>query len=190
MTTSALPAGVLSDRLPVSRLRDAAVIVGGTLVVALASQLVIPLPFTPVPLSLATFAVILTGAALGPAKGALSLSLYMLIGLAGAPVFAEGGSGWAAASFGYIVGYILAAAAAGALAGRGCDRTIRGTTLLALACSALIYAVGVPWLMAATGVGLAEGVTMGVLPFLVGDAIKALAAVALLPAAWRLLGTR
>lgn len=191
MSTPALATtGVLTDRLPVSRLRDVALVLGGTAFVALAAQLVIPLWFTPVPLSLATFAVILTGAALGPAKGALSLGLYMAIGLAGAPVFAEGSSGWAAASFGYIVGYILAATAAGALADRGFDRTFGRTALLVLACSVLVYSVGLPWLMVATGADLAAGLQMGVIPFLIGDAIKGLAAMALLPAAWRLVGRR
>ena len=190
MSTTAIAPGVLTDRLPVSRLRDAALVVGGVLFVALASQVIIPLWFTPVPLSLATFAVILTGAALGPGKGALTLGLYLAIGAAGAPVFADGGSGWSSASFGYIVGYILAAAAAGALARRGFDRTIGQTAVIVLACSALVYAVGVPWLMAATGASLADGIAMGILPFLVGDAIKGVAAMALLPGTWRMIGSR
>ena len=190
MSTTAIAPGVLSDRLPVSRLRDVTLVLGGVLFVALASQLVIPLWFTPVPLSLSTFAVILTGASLGPAKAALSLSLYMLVGLAGAPVFAEGASGWASASFGYIIGYILAATVAGALAERSFDRSIGKTALLVLACSALVYSVGLPWLMATTGAGLGAGLQMGVVPFLMGDAIKGLAAMALLPAAWHFIGKR
>ncbi|WP_182353971.1 biotin transporter BioY [Flaviflexus huanghaiensis] len=191
MSTPAIAtAGVLADRLSVSRVHDVALVLGGTASVALAAQIIIPLGFTPVPLSLATFAVILTGAALGPAKGALSLGLYMALGLAGAPVFADGGSGWVAASFGYIVGYVLAAAAAGALADRGFDRTVGGTALLVLACSALIYSIGLPWLMVATGADLGSGLQMGVLPFLIGDAIKGLAAMALLPSTWRLIGRR
>ena len=187
MSSPAITAGVLSDHLPVSRLRDVTLVLTGTLFVALASQLIIPLWFTPVPLSMATFAVMLTGAALGPAKGALSLALYMLLGIAGAPVFADGASGWGGASFGYVIGYVLAAAAAGALAERGFDRTLGKTALLVIVSSALVYAIGLPWLMVSTGAGLGAGLQMGVLPFLIGDAIKGLAAVALLPSAWRLI---
>lgn len=188
MSAPTIATGVLSDRLPVSRLRDVTLVLGGVLFVALASQLVIPLWFTPVPLSLATFAVILTGACLGPTKAALSLALYMLVGLAGAPVFSEGGSGSAGASFGYIIGYILAATVAGTLAGRRLDRDPGKAALLVVACSGLIYAVGIPWLMVATGANLVSALQMGVLPFLVGDAIKAAAVMALLPTAWRLIG--
>lgn len=188
VTTPNIAVGVLSDRIPFSRARDIALVAGGAIFVAIASQIVIPLGFTPVPLSLSTFAVILTGAALGPVKATLSLSLYMLAGMAGAPIFAEQSSGWESASFGYIIGYILAAAAAGKLASKGFDRSIGKTALLVIACSVLIYAVGLPWLMAFTGADLVQGLEMGVVPFLIGDAIKGAAAIALLPATWHLIG--
>lgn len=190
VSTPTLTAGVLADRIPTSRVRDALLVLGGTLFVAIASQIVIPLGFTPVPLSLSTFAVILTGACLGTARATMSLGLYMVLGVAGAPIFAEQSSGWESASFGYIIGYILAGAAAGYLAERGFDRSVGRMALLVLTSSVLIYAVGLPWLMAFTGASFTAGVEMGIVPFLVGDAIKGVAAMALLPATWHLIGKK
>ncbi len=188
MSTATVP--VLTDLLPASRVKDAALVMGGTVLVALASQIVIPLGFTPVPLSLATLAVLLVGSALGPLRGGLSLGLYLALGVAGAPVFAGFSSGAASASFGYVIGYLVAAVAVGALARRAADRKVLSTFATAVVGSALIYAVGVPWLMISLGVGLSEGLALGVVPFLVGDALKALAASALLPATWKVIGTR
>ncbi len=185
---STVGAPVLVDVIPGTRVKDAALVVGGTGIVFAASQLVIPLWFTPVPLSLATFAVLLVGASLGPARAAASLGLYMALGVFGVPVFAGFSSGVAHASFGYVIGYVLAAVAAGFLARKAADRAVLSTVAMALVGSALIYAAGVPWLMASMGVGLKEGLALGVVPFLVGDAIKALAAGALLPGAWKLVG--
>lgn len=176
---------VLVDLLPKSRVKDAALIVAGTALLAVASQILVPLWFTPVPLSLATFAVLLVGASLGPARAALSVGLYMAVGIAGVPVFAGFASGWGGASFGYVFGYLAAAIAVGALARRGADRTVLGTVGAAVIGSALIYAFGVPWLMAATGVGFGQALVLGVVPFLVGDALKAAAAAALLPSTWK-----
>ena len=75
----------------------------------IAAQIAIPLPFTPVPLTLQTFAVLLAGAALGSLRGVASMGLYALMGVVGVPWFAEGSSGFSSASFGYILGFILAA---------------------------------------------------------------------------------
>jgi biotin transport system substrate-specific component len=175
---------------PAVRARDVALVLGGAAFVALVGQAVVPLPFTPVPLTLGTFAVLLVGAALGPVRGALSIAVMLLAGLAGAPVFADGTSGWAFASFGYAVGYLPAAACLGWLARRGGDRSPWRTALAAVGATALVYAVGLPWLMAYLGVGLAQGLALGVVPFLLGDAIKAVGAALLLPGTWRLLGER
>lgn len=184
------PRPVLADVLPGAIARDAALVVGGAALVAGLGQAAVPLPFTPVPLTLGTFAVLLVGAALGPARGTLALVLLAAAGIAGAPVFAGGGSGWAFASFGYVLGYIPAAALIGHLARRGADRSPWRTAAAAMAATGLVYSLGVPWLMASTGLGLAQALTLGVVPFLLGDALKALAAALLLPGAWRLLGTR
>ncbi|UNX53186.1 biotin transporter BioY [Georgenia sp. TF02-10] len=185
---SAVAAPVLADVLPRTRLRDAALVLGGTAFVAVVGQAEVPLPFTPVPLTLGTFGVLLVGAALGPVRAGLSLTLLVLLGVAGVPVFAGGGSGWALASFGYAVGYVPAGVLLGWLARRGADRSVWRTALGAVASTAVVYLVGVPWLMGFLGVGLGQALALGVVPFLVGDVVKAVAAAALLPGTWRLLG--
>lgn len=185
--TVAYPRRVLADAIPGGIVRDVVLVTSSALFVGLAAQVAIPLPFTPVPLSLATFAVLLTGAALGPVRGGLGLLLYLTAGMAGMPWFSEQGSGWNFPSFGYIVGFVLAAVLVGALARRGGDRTVPRTAALMVLGNLAIYAAGVPWLMASINVGLAEALTLGVAPFLVGDALKLLLAAGLLPGAWKMV---
>lgn len=198
---TAVPAPVLADlipgralALPVRTARTAALVIGGAVFLAAASQIAVPLPFTPVPVSLATAAVVLLGAGLGPRLGATSATLFLLAGMAGAPVFADQGAGWAFASFGYVIGYVPAAFIAGVLARRAADRSVWRTAALAGASTLAAYAVGVPWLMAFLGVDLATGLALGMLPFLIGDAVKMLAAAVLLPGTWKVVervrGTR
>ncbi len=186
-TTTAFRQPVLADLIPRTRARDAALVLAGTAFLIVAGQIAIPLWFTPVPLSLATFAVVLNGAALGPARAALGTMLYLGVGVAGAPIFAGQGSGWAFASFGYIVGYVPAAIVVGLLARRRADRSVFATIATAGLGSLLIYAAGLPWLIGFLGVDLATGLELGVYPFLVGDALKAIAAALLLPSAWKLV---
>lgn len=181
---------VLSDLLPRTRARDVALTLGGTLFLVLASQVLIPLGFTPVPLSLATFAVLLIGAGLGPVRGGAAAGIYVLIGIGGAPVFAGHASGVGAASFGYAMGYILAAIAVGLMARKSADRKMATTLVAGIVASVIIYACGVPWFMLTTGAGLRESIALGVVPFLAGDFIKALAVSAILPAAWKLAGSQ
>lgn len=178
---------MLADLVPTSLALDAALILGAAALTGLAAQVAIPLPFTPVPISLQTFTVLLAGAALGPVRGGLGMVLYLVAGVAGVPWFSEQRSGFEFPSFGYIVGFVLAAALVGALARRGADRSIAGTIALMIAGNLVIYAIGVPWLMAALGVDLATGLELGAIPFLAGDALKILLAAGLLPGAWWLL---
>jgi biotin transport system substrate-specific component len=189
MTTPVLTAQrrVLADLIPGSRVRDVVLVLTGTAVVALTSQVTVPLWWTPVPLSLSTFGVLLTGMSLGPARGGASTLLYLGAGMAGVPWFAEQHSGWHLASFGYIIGYFFAAVIVGELARRGGDRTPARTIVLAALASLAIYACGVPWLMHYIHVDFAKALDLGVRPFLVGDAIKAAAAAALMPASWALV---
>ena len=188
MSTSAIhPRPVLADLLPGARIRDVTLVLACTAFMIVAGQLAVPLWFTPVPLSLGTFAVLLGGAALGPVRAGLGVGLYLALGVAGAPVFADRGSGWSFASFGYIVGYVLAAVVVGACARRRADRSPWRTAGAAVAGSLVVYAAGLPWLMHHLHVDLATGLDLGVYPFLVGDAVKAIAAAALLPAAWKLV---
>ena len=180
----------LGDVIPGGLVRNVALVVGGTLFVALSALVQIPLPFTPVPLSLQTFAVLLAGAALGSRRGAASMALYLVAGMAGVPWFAAHQSGWAFASFGYVVGFVAAAWLAGRLAEAGADRhVVKNAGLLVLG-NVVIYAFGVTGLIAATGMDLGTALAKGVVPFLVGDLIKIAVAAALLPAAWKLVGSR
>ena len=169
--------------------REAVLVLAGTAVLTLLSQVVIPLPFTPVPLTLGTLGALLVGAALGPARGAGAIGLYAVLAALGAPVLAGWSTGGVlTASFGYVIGYVLAGLALGVAARRGADRSAGRTALAATAATALVYLPGVAWLMVATGSDLPASLAMGVVPFLLGDAIKALAAAALLPGAWRVVG--
>ncbi|GGD69054.1 biotin transporter BioY [Microbacterium murale] len=183
---------VLADLIGVNsrqgaRVRDVVLTIIGTAFITVAGYITIPLPFTPVPISLATFAVLLTGAALGPLRGSASAGLYLVLGLVGVPLFAHGASGWAFSSFGYIVGYVVAALIVGALARRRSDRSVWSTLGLAAVGSLTIYAFGVPWLAAFAGIDLAAAFALGVLPFLIGDAVKIVAMAGLLPATWRIV---
>lgn len=187
MTVSPVPARVLGDVLPAGLVRDTALVAGGAVFTGVLSQVLVPLPFTPVPLSLGTFAVLLTGAALGPLRGVLAMMLYLVAGMAGVPWFAGQSSGWHEASFGYVIGYVLAAGLIGMMARRRADRRPVAMFGASLVAAAAVYAGGVPWLMVHLEVGLGQALLLGVVPFLVGDALKALAAAGLLPAAWRLL---
>ena len=180
----------LGDVIPGGLVRNVALVIGGTLFVALSALVQIPLPFTPVPLSLQTFAVLLTGAALGSRRGAASMALYLLAGAAGVPWFAQHHSGWAFASFGYVVGFVAAGWLAGRLAEAGADRSVPKSAGLMILGNVVIYAFGVAGLMAFTGMGIGTALAKGVAPFLIGDLIKIAVAAALLPAAWKLVGAR
>lgn len=181
------PGQVLADLLPASRAKDAALVLGGAALTGIAAQIAVPVPGSPVPVTGQTFAALLVGTALGARRGFLSLALYALVGMAGMPWFAEAGSGVAAPSLGYVVGMLLAATVVGALARRGGDRSALRTAGTMVLGSAIIYAVGVPYLAAATGMSLTQAVAAGLTPFLIGDALKAALAMGALPTAWKLL---
>lgn len=177
---------VLGDLLPGALARDAALVAGTAALVGLAAQIAVPLPGTPVPVTGQTFAVLLAGAALGAGRGALGMLVYLLAGMAGVPWFTDGASGTGFPTLGYIIGFVAAAAVVGRLAERGGDRTPLRTVGTMLVGTAVIYAAGVPYLMAALDVDLGKAVDLGMTPFLAGDALKVLLAAGLLPAAWKL----
>ncbi len=191
-TAAVRPGQVLADLLPAStvtraRVRDAALVLGGAALTGLAAQIAIPVHGSPVPVTGQTFAALLVGTSLGARRGVLSLALYAVAGVAGVPWFAGGTSGAAMASFGYILGMILASAAVGALARRGADRGMLRTAGAMLLGEALIYAVGVPYLAFAAHLSASQAISLGLTPYLIGDALKAALAMGLLPAAWRLV---
>ena len=175
---------VLADVVPQTWVRQLVLIVGGAAFVGLAAQIAVPLPFTPVPLTLQTFAVLLTGAALGSLRGVLSMTLYAVVGVLGVPWFAQGSSGYSAPSFGYILGFIAAAFIVGRIAEGGATRSAGRTAVLMIIGNLVIYAIGVTWLKFAIGSDWSTAIALGVTPFLIGDAIKIAAAAGLLPLAW------
>ncbi len=164
---------------------QAALVVGGSLLVALLAQVAIRLPFTPVPVTGQTYGVLLVGAVLGSRRGALSLLLYLGEGGLGLPVYAGGASGWPlGATGGYLLGFVLAAIVVGYLSERGWDRRLLTAAMAMVAGDLAIYLVGLPWL--ATYVGWSSVFALGMAPFLGGDAIKLLLATGSLPLAWHL----
>jgi biotin transport system substrate-specific component len=185
-TSAALRPRVLADLVPGALARDVLLVVGAAALTGLVAQVSIPL--WPVPITLQTLTVLLAGAALGPLRGGASMLLYLAVGAAGVPWFAEQHSGLAIPTLGYIVGFVLAAVVVGALARRGADRTVLSTAAIMVLGNLVIYAIGLPWLMAALDLDLATGLEFGVWPFLLGDGLKIALAAGLLPAAWRLAG--
>ena len=179
---------VLADLLPGALLRDVLLVVGAAALTGLCAQVAIPLPYTPVPITLQTFAVLLSGAALGPWRGGAAMLLYLVAGSLGVAWFANGESGFGGPTFGYIIGFVVAASVVGALASRGADRTASGTVAIMVLGNLIIYAFGVPWLMASTGMPLFVALEAGLWPFVIGDALKVALAAGLLPLTWRLVG--
>lgn len=173
-----------------AHVRDALLVAGGAVLTGVAAQLAVPVPGSPVPVTGQTFAALLVGAGLGARRGFLAMALYTLAGAAGLPWFAEASSGAAMPSFGYVLGMLLAATVVGALARRGGDRGPLRTAGTMAAGMALTYAVGVPYLALATGMSASEALAAGLVPFLIGDALKAALAMVALPGAWKLAGRR
>lgn len=185
-TAAALPNRlVLADLIPGALARDAALVVGGAGLTGLAAQVAFQTPLSPVPFTLQTMTVLVVGAALGSVRGALSMLLYLVAGMAGVPWFAEHSHGWAMPSFGYIVGFVFAAGLVGALAKRGADRHILSTVGLMVAGSAVVYLIGTTWLAYDLGISATEAFRLGVRPFLAVDAIKIAVAALAFPAAWK-----
>jgi len=131
--------------------------------------------------------VLLTGASLGGLRALLSIGTYLVAGGLGVNWFAGHRDGWGGATFGYVIGFVVAATLVGWLAQRGGDRTVVKTIVTMVLGNLVIYAVGVSWLMGSTGMDLQAGLTAGMTPFLLGDAIKVVAAAGLLPATWALV---
>ncbi len=174
-------------------LRNVGLVLAGALVIYLTARIAIPRPDSPVPYTLQNFGILVAGGALGFRRGGMAALLYLLLGVVGLPFFAEGKGGlsilWGATG-GYLVGFVLAAALVGRLAELGWDRRIGGAIGATLLGTVLIYVVGVPWLAVVTGMSPADAIASGLTPFLVVDALKLLAAAAVFPAAWWVVGRR
>jgi biotin transport system substrate-specific component len=194
MSSSALPAPfhtrrplVLADVVPGALARDVLLILGGAAFTGLMAQISIPVAGSPVPVTGQTFAALTVGAALGWQRGLASMMLYLLAGMAGVPWYADHSSGVHIPSLGYVIGFVLAAGLVGALASRGGDRSPLRTIGTMVLGNIVIYAVGVPYLMADLNISLATAWDIGMKNYLLGDALKVLLAAGCLPLAWRVV---
>jgi biotin transport system substrate-specific component len=176
---------VLLDLAPGSLVRDAVAVVAGAGLTGLAAQVSVHTGLTPVPFTLQTLAVVLTGASLGSIRGLVSMVLYLLAGGAGVPWFAGHTSGFGGPSFGYLLGFVAAAAVIGAASERRADRRVVSLVPAMLVGGVLIYGIGAVWLQHDLGVGARTAFDLGVRPFLVADALKLGLASLALPGAWR-----
>jgi biotin transport system substrate-specific component len=168
-----------------------------TALTALAAQISVPLPFTPVPFTLQPMIVLLGGAALGARLGASAQALYLLIGLAGLPVFAaspvlpQGAARLLGPTAGFLISYPLAAFVAGWLAERRFDRQYLTSLVAMTAGLAIVFAGGLSWLAyGPTALGLSAAVGSALTPFLVADIVKLCLAAGVLPTVWRFVGDR
>lgn len=169
----------------------AALALGGSLFIALAAQIAVPM--IPVPMTLQTLAVLIVGLTYGARLGAATLLLYLAEGAAGLPVFANGASGlpyMLGPTGGFLAGFVAMAWLAGLAADRGLARGSVSRALVALAISALLYAPGLAWPAALLGVSLPELLSGWMLPFLSGDAIKAVLAALIVSGIWAAVGRR
>jgi biotin transport system substrate-specific component len=169
--------------------REVALILGGSLLIALAAQIQVVLPFSPVPITGQTFAVLLLGALYGSRRGPATVVTYLALGVIGLPVFAGGAFGVArlvGPTAGYLVGFLPAAFVVGLLSERGWDRKPWATAVSMIIGNGIMYVAGVLWL--SRFVGWPAVLSTGFLPFLAGDALKIALATILLPAGWKLIG--
>lgn len=172
-------------------LYDVALVIGASVFIAIMAQLSVYLPFSPVPVTGQTLAVLLVGALLGSSRGSMAVLAYLAEGVGGMPVFAGGHAGiavLAGPTGGYLLGFAIAAYAVGRLAERGWDRNIALTAAAMLLGNAFIYLSGLAWL--AQFVGTQNALMAGLYPFIIGDIIKIVLAALLLPAGWKLLSQK
>jgi len=194
MTMQLSSRAALIDRVvPRTALTNVALILSGAVFTAYAAQLVIPM--WPVPITAQTLAVLLVGSVLGATRGAISLIVYFSMGAAGMPVFSAATSLSFGPTFGYLVGFVAAAAAVGYLSERGWHKSVAGVLGSFAIANSIIYLFGLPWLAFVLGnLGapndLAAVTAAGLAPFIVGDVLKMILAAALLPLAWKYLGKK
>ncbi len=171
------------SRVP-ARIYDVCLVAGFSLIIAVSAQVSIPLPFTPVPVTLQTFAVVLTGALLGSRRGAAAILAYLAEGLAGLPVFSLGRAGFAhllGPTGGYLVGFVAAAWLVGFFVERRLASTLFGALFVLIVGHLVPYVTGVAWL--SVSLGIQRALILGFMPFLVGDALKVAASVGVLAGA-------
>ncbi len=176
--------------VPRGLVADAVLVAAGVLLIAACAQIAIPLGFTPVPITGQTFAVLLVGSAYGANLGATTVLFYLLVGVVGAPVYSDGGSGWEVLSgtnAGYLFGFAIAAWIAGWLAQKRWDRRFSSAVAAMLTGQLVIYGCGLAWLGYELGTSFDETLELGLYPFVPGALLKIYLAAALLPGAWKLV---
>ena len=182
---------VLADRLLPRRgvLTDIGLVAGGVVVVSMLA--LVEFRIGPVPITGQTLGVMLVGSALGMRRGAAALTTYMFAGLAGAPIFAGGAGGpvyLMAPSFGFIIGFVAAAAIAGWAAERAWDRHVGLAMVGFLLATAAPFLVGVPYMASVLNMTDPAAIAAaGITPFIVPGLIKAAIAAAIFPAAWAIV---
>jgi biotin transport system substrate-specific component len=194
-TLSDVAVPAIGDGQAARWVRAAILVAGGAALTALSAQIVWFAPWNPlVPYTFQTASVLLVGTVLGSRLGLASMLLYVALGAVGLGVFADGSSGLStdgqlSATLGYLGGFVVAAALVGWLAERGWDRSPATTIGLMVIGNLVIYAIGVPVLIAITGLDLSTAIRVGALDFVPWDLIKIVVAAAILPLAWRALGS-
>jgi biotin transport system substrate-specific component len=190
MSSSIIASKIWPQTASNTLLRNVALAILGSAIVAIAAQINIPLPI--VPITLQSLAVLAIGAAFGARLGAATLGLYALEGAAGLPVFAQmkaGAGVIAGPTGGYIIGFILAAALVGYCAEKGWSNSIPKMILASLLGAAVLYVPGLIWLHQFAN-GWAQTFEWGITPFILGDIVKAVLAALGFNAAWALLGKK
>ncbi|MBN8291471.1 biotin transporter BioY [Rhodobacter sp. NTK016B] len=174
-----------------SLLTKALAVLGGSAVIALGAQ--VSVPMLPVPMSLQTLAVLMVGLTAGARLGAAAVVAYLIEGVLGLPVFASGHFGlpyMMGPTGGFLLGFVGMAFVAGLLAERGVARGFVGTGVAGLLASVVLYVPGIAWLYAVTPLDLSGAVSAGMVPFLLGDAVKIAVAALAVTGAWAALRAR
>lgn len=168
-------------------------ILTGTVFLALMAQISFPIPGSPVPFTGQTLGVLLLGTAYGAGLGFSTIAFYLLMGMAGAPIFSSGSSGIervVGATGGYLVGMLISSLVLGALAGRRWDQKIKTVIPTMLIGNSIIFAVGLIWLHQYTGESWRWTFEKGLTPFLFGEILKIAIASTALPAVWKFVSKR
>jgi biotin transport system substrate-specific component len=183
-----LSAAVLTRPLSNALLRQILLVLAGSLAIAASARVSIPLPFSPVPITLQTAVVVLVGATLGARAGAVAVLAYLAEGATGLPIFSNNQGGPAVLlgpTGGYLAGFVLSACVAGFLVERGWGRGAVRPLVAFLLAGIATYLLGVPRL--AAFVGVEKAIPLGLLPFLPGDLVKFVAAAAVWAAGSRVV---
>jgi biotin transport system substrate-specific component len=188
MTTIAPLRAVFIPRA--SALTNTSLLLGGTVFMSLMAQIALPVPGSPVPITGQTLGVLLIGTAYGASLGLATIAIYVALGLAGAPILAQGAHGYArlaGPTGGYLVGMVLAAFAVGVLANRRWDVRLQTALMQMIVGEILVFAPGLIWLKLYTGASWSWTLAAGFTPFIVGEVIKIGIAGTALPSVWALV---